>query len=118
MADGLTLPVPLTEYSQQFTGLFTCIPFKCVFEDDSIALNTIYDGGALVAVTGAALGDFVFVAPELDVADMEFYANVQAANQVQINLSNNTAGSLTTFASGAVLNGIVFSLKGPFQEIT
>ena len=118
MADGLSAAAEVTEFSAQFTDLFTVIPFVVTFEDDSIALDAIYDGGGTVAVTGASLGDIVYVAPELDIADMEMTADVTAANVVTILLSNNTGGSLTTFASGAVVNGFVLSLKGRFKEIT
>ena len=119
MADGLTAASILTEYSQQFTSLFQCIPFVFTFEDDSIVANAIYDGGANIAVTGANLGDFVFIAPELDIADMQVYAHCRASDSVTVNLSNNTGGTLTTFASGAVFNGIVFSLKPQiWAEIT
>lgn len=119
MGDGLSAATILTEYSKQFTELFTVIPFVVTFEDDSIATSEIYAGGGLVTVTGAKLGDLVFVAPELDIADLQFHAQVQAADKVEIVLTNNTGGTLTTFAAGAVINGMVWSLKpGFWSEIT
>jgi predicted LPLAT superfamily acyltransferase len=117
MADGLSSKTILEDRVTQWTDLFDCIPFKVTFEDDSIVANAVYDGGGTVAVIGASLGDFVLVAPELDIADMHFHANVTAADVVTIILSNNTGGTLTTFASGAVINGLVLSPKGRFNEI-
>ena len=118
MADGITAITVLAKRTYQWTDLFDCIPFKVTFEDDSILKDAIYVGGGTVAVVGAKLGDWVFVAPELDIADMEFHANVTAADVVTIALSNNTGGTLTTFASGAILNGLVLQPRGPFNEIT
>ena len=118
MGDGISAVTALPERTYQWTDLFDCIPFKVTFEDDSILKNAIYVGGGTVTVTGAALGDFVWIAPELDIADMDFHANVTAANTVTIALSNNTGGTLTTFSTGAILNGLVLSPRGPFREIT
>ncbi len=118
MADGLSAATILAERTYQWTDLFDCIPFKVTFEDDSILKDAIYVGGGTVAVVGAALGDWVWIAPELDPADMDFQASVTAADVVTIILSNNTGGTLTTFASGAILNGLVLSPRGPFNEIT
>ena len=118
MADGLSANTTLAERTYQWNALFDCIPFKVTFEDDSILKDAIYIGGGTVAVVGAALGDWVWIAAELDNADLEFHANVTAADVVTIVLSNNTGGTLTTFASGAVLNGLVLQPKGPFREIT
>lgn len=87
------------------------IPFEVVFEDDSIATNTVYDGGATVTATGAKLGDFVLVASEADVVDKHFQATVTAANAVTIVLSNNNGSTDTDYASGVVINGIVLSLS-------
>ena len=118
MADGLSSATILAERTYQWTDLFDCLPFKCTFEDDSIVKDIIDAGGGTIPVVGAALGDWVLIAPELDIADMEFHANVTATDVVTIILTNNTGGTLTTFASGAVLNGIVLSPRGPFNEIT
>lgn len=118
MADGVSGTSALAERTYQWSALFDCIPFKVTFEDDSILKDAVYVGGGTVAVTGAELGDFVLVAPELDNANLHFHANVTAANVVTIVLSNNTNGTLTTFSSGAVLNGLVLKPTGPFREIT
>lgn len=47
-----------------------------------------------VTVTGAALGDFAEVSCSLDAEDLEMSAQVTAANEVTISVSNLTTGSL------------------------
>ena len=111
MADGITAISAGVSGPRQFQGLFNVIPFKLTFEDDSILADGLYSGGALVAVPGAALGDFVLIASTIDNTECHFYAAVQAAGQVEVTLINETAGTVTTFATGAVLNGIVLSPK-------
>lgn len=117
MTDGLTLPkVWQSPGKIPFQRLFKAIPFKVVFEDDSIAKNTIYVGGGTVTVTGAKLGDFVFIAPEQDPVDKKFVAYVTAANTVTMMLSNNNGTTDTDFSAGAKVNGVVFSLKNEFWD--
>ncbi len=119
MGDGLSAATILTEYSKQFTELFTVIPFVASIIDASILANDIYSFGGLVTVTGAKLGDFVFLAAELDNADLQLVGQVQAADKVEIMLLNNTGGTLTTFSGATVVNGMVWSLKpGFWSEIT
>jgi hypothetical protein len=117
MADGLTSKTILRAQAMRFEDMFTVIPFKVTFEDDSIVKDAIYDGGGTVAVTGAALGDYCFVAPEVDIADMELVGHVTAADVVTVLLSNNTGGTLTTLASGTVVNGFVLAAKGRLEEL-
>ena len=119
MADGITAITVLTKGPRQFQDIFAyVIPFICTFEDDSIATDSIYSGGALVTVTGANLGDLVWVGCELDQVETEFIARVQATDKVEITLVNDTSGTVTAFATGAKLNGIVLGWGGPFNEIT
>jgi hypothetical protein len=110
MADGVTAIKVGARGPRQFQALFSeAIPFNVTFEDDSILDGDEYVND--VTVPGAQLGDFVFVAPELDTADLAWYAAVTAANTVTIQLSNMTGGTLTTFATGAKLNGLVLRLS-------
>ncbi len=119
MADGLSAMTTLNERTYQWNALFDCIPFKVSIIDASILKDAVYAMGATVAVVGAELGDFVLLAVELDNADLELFATVTAADAVTIVLSNNTGGTLTTFATTArVVNGLVLKPKGPFREIT
>ena len=115
MADGLTLKkIWQAPGKIPFQRLFKAIPFKVVFEDDSIAKDTIYVGGGTITVTGAKLGDFVFIAPEKDPVDKKLVAYVTAANTVTMMMSNNNASTDTDFSAGVKCNGIVFSLKNEF----
>ncbi len=119
MADGLSAASELPERTYQWGGLFDCIPFKVSIIDASIAKDLVYDMAAAVTVVGAELGDFVLVAAELDNANLELFGTVSATDKVTIHLSNNTGGTLTTFATTArVVNGLVLKPKGPFKEIT
>lgn len=105
MADGITLTGAATEGARQFQGLFTAIPFKTTFEDDSILDGDEFTGD--VTVTGAALGDFVLLAPKTDPADLQYNAYVTAADTVTVQVSNMTGGTITAMASGFVMNGVV-----------
>lgn len=52
-----------------------------------------------VTVTGAALGDFVLIAPPYDLQDMLLTAYVQATNTVEVRLQNESGGAIN-LASG------------------
>jgi hypothetical protein len=54
---------------------------------------------AEVTVPGAALGDFVLVSLEVDVADLTLDAQVTAANTVTITVNNNTGGAINLAAA-------------------
>lgn len=118
MADGITAVSVLNAGPQQFQGLFDVIPFVLTFEDDSILDGDTYSGGGTVSVPGAKLGDFVLIGCELDTVECNFFANVTAADTVEVTLQNTTGGTVTAFATGAKLNGCVLSLKGAFAELT
>lgn len=111
MADGITAVSAGVKGPRQFQGLFDIIPFKLTFEDDSILDGDNYSGGATVSVPGAALGDFVLVSVALDAVECQFYANVTAADTVEVTLQNTTGGTVTAFATGAVINGLVLKPK-------
>jgi len=116
MADGISSIKVVTKGPRQFQDVYECIPFSLIFEDASIL--TLAGYFVTAAVPGAALGDIVLIAPELDPADMFFVANVTAANVITVGLFNTTGGTLTTFSSGATLNGMVLKPKGPYNAIT
>lgn len=52
-----------------------------------------------VTVTGAAIGDYVAVAPGVDVQEMLVSATVTAANTVEIRLQNETTGTIDLASS-------------------
>ena len=111
MADGITAVSAGVKGPKQFQGLFDIIPFKLTFEDDSILDGDNYSGGGTVSVPGAALGDFVLVSCATDTVEMQFYANVIAADTVEVTLQNTTGGTVTAFATGVSVNGIVLKPK-------
>ena len=96
---------------RQFQDLFgSVIPFKFTATEASIASGAVSAGD--ITVTGAALGDFVMVAPKSDIADLVVDAQVTAANTVTITLANNTGGAVTALSGGFVFNGVVLT-AGP-----
>ena len=107
IGDSLTLP-------RQFQGVFEVLPFQLTFEDDSILDGDEFTVDA--TVTGVALGDFVHVAPQTDLADLDLVAYVTAADTITVQLKNMTGGTLTTFASGIVLNGYVLRIKAAILD--
>lgn len=112
MADGLTAAKVGTKQAQQFQRVFSeVIPFSVVFEDDSILDGDNYSGAGLVDVVGAELGDLVLVAPVADAVETQFYGNVQAAGKVEITLQNTTGGTVTAFASGVTVRGVVLKFN-------
>lgn len=117
-ADGLhTELIWQTSGKIPFQRMFKAIPFVVTFEDDSIALNAVYDGGGTVAVVGAKLGDFVHIGAELDIDDLHLFATVTAADTVTIINSNNGATDPETqLLTGVKINGIVLSLKNEFWD--
>lgn len=63
-----------------------------VWNPTSIAVNGAQS--TTISVTGAAVGDFVIVAPGIDVQEMTFSGSVSATDTVEIVLSNNTVGAI------------------------
>lgn len=91
--------------SRQFQGLFSIIPFTFSFEEDSIAagLSSQKD----IAVVGARLGDFVLIAPTIDLVGMVFTAFVQSDDTVTVIVTDLTVGTNTTLATIATHNGLI-----------
>jgi len=81
----------------QFQALFEVIgvgKFNVAnFTSAAVGSGTFAGSGALT-VPGAALGDFVMVAPSIDPTDGVFAGHVTGTNTVEITLLNNTAGAL------------------------
>ena len=95
----------------QFQGVFAgAIPFTFTATEASIASGATSAGD--VTVTGAALGDFVLVASESDIADLVVTAQVTAANTVTITMINGTGGAVTAMSGGFKFNGVVLQ-AGP-----
>ena len=94
--------------SQQFQNVFKeVIPFSFTLTEASIATGAAGLSAGNITVTGAALGDFVLFAPEIDVVDLIVSGTVTAANTVTITLANLTGGAVTALSGGATVNGVV-----------
>lgn len=68
-----------------------------------------------VTVTGAALGDFVLVAPKVDVVDVTVTAFVTAANVVTIRVQNESAAGVNLASS--TWNILVLRPAAAAQEV-
>ena len=85
----------------QFTSLFNCAVFSFTLEADTMPA----DGGggetqevALeLTVPGAALGDFIYIAPAVDVVGTSIVAYVTAANTITLQIENLTGADSTAF---------------------
>lgn len=66
---------------------------------DPASLNDGAGETKSLTATGAALGDFVLVAPPYDMQDFVFSGYVQAANTVEIRIQNESAATVN-LASG------------------
>jgi len=95
---------------RQFQGTFDIIPFTFNIEEDSVGAED--SSQADITVTGAALGDFVFVALGVDAVSLQAYAFVASANTVTIGIQNlETADANTTLATVSKGNGFVLKPK-------
>ena len=104
--------------NKSFRSMFDILPFQFQFEIDTALSDASGTGAAMeVAVQftlpGVALGDFVFVTPRIDPADLSFVAYATAANTITVQIENLTGADLATFAlnGGQVFSGFVLRLK-------
>ena len=94
------------EGPRQFQGLFSVIPFTFSFEEDSIGAED--SSSKDITVAGAALGDFVLIAPSIDLISVHMFGWVQSANTVTVMVQNlETADANTTLATIATHNGLI-----------
>ena len=100
----------------QFTSLFDVAVFDFTLEADTMPSDggggetqeVVFD----IAVPGVALGDFVFIAPALDVVDTSFVAYVSAANVITLQIQNLTGADSTAFDTAtAGYIGLVLRFK-------
>jgi len=92
--------------ARQFQGLFSVIPFTFSFEEDSIGAGD--SSSKDMTITGAALGDFVLIAPSIDLVDVHMWGWVASANTVTIMAQNlESADASTTLATIATHNGLL-----------
>lgn len=94
---------------RQFQGLFDVIPFKVTLEDDSLPAGASV---ADITVTGAALGDFVFIAPPIDAVETLLFGFVQSANTVTVVIrSLQEVDASTVWATPVECKGFVLKPK-------
>ena len=93
------------ENPRQFQDLFTVIPFTFTFDEDSIGSGAASAGD--ITVTGAALGDFVLIAPTIDLVDIMFVGFVQSANTVTLIVQDAGLGTNTVLAGNETFNGLI-----------
>ena len=120
MGDAVTL-VKLDGYNElsakKFRALCTIAPFQFTYINASVPADaggtgTTHEEETTIALVGVAFGDFVFVSPKLDVADLSFVAYVTAADEVTLQARNLTGADLTTFqTAGAEFNGFVLRIR-------
>jgi hypothetical protein len=85
------------EYGATFRSLFDVIIGTATVDPGSILDGDETAGD--VTVTGAAIGDFVLVAPGVDPTDLTITATVTAADTVTWVVANNTGGTLDLASS-------------------
>lgn len=92
--------------SKQFQGLFQIIAFTFSFDEDSIA--NLSTSTADLAVIGAALGDFVMIAPSIDLVSINVFGQVRAADSVTIWAQNlEEVDANTTLSGNTSFNGLI-----------
>jgi len=121
MADAVTL-VRLEQGAElrtrKFRSLCSVVPFQFTYIEgsavgDASGTGATHEGPVVdITITGLALGDFVFISPKLDVADLSFVAYVTAADTLSVQVRNLTGGDLTTFqTAGAEFNGFAIRIR-------
>lgn len=110
-----TLPAEGVKGPKQFQGLFDVIPFKVTLEDDTVAASLASQVD--VAVAGAELGDFVFIAAPVDLSAGVLSAAVLSAGNVTVTFQNNDdAAANTTLATAVECKGVILKPKANVYE--
>lgn len=96
--------------ARQFQGLFDCIPFSVALTDATLPAQT--SSQVDLTVTGAALGDFVILAAEVDLAGGVLSGAVTAANTVTVTLFNTEGtDAITVLSAGPTVNGLILKAR-------
>ncbi|KKL59010.1 hypothetical protein LCGC14_2219610 [marine sediment metagenome] len=114
-ADAAAVVLSAREAPRQFQDLFVCIPFTFTFDENSIGSGAASAGD--ITVTGAALGDFVLIAPRFDVIDIALSGFVQAADTVTILAQELGLGANTTLNANATYNGLVLQPRAAWAVV-
>ena len=106
--DASALVLSVSRNPAQFQSLFNVIQFTFTFDDNSIANanSTVAD----LAVIGAAVGDFVLIAPSIDLVSVTATGWVRAADSVTVCFQNlEEVDANTTLNGNATYNGLILS---------
>ena len=104
-ADAAVIATTTSIGPRQFQALFTVIPFTFTFDENSLGSGAASAGD--IVVTGAALGDFVLIAPTFDIIDIVLSGFVRAADSVTIIAEEVGLGTNTTLNGNATYNGLI-----------
>jgi len=100
---------------RQFQGLFDVIPFKTVLTDTTMTASKAAE--VSFTVTGAELGDFVFVASAASLEGGLLSAYVVSANTVGVVIYNpEGTDAITPFVGGIAVKGFVLKPKANVYE--
>lgn len=103
--------------TKKFRALCEVVPFRFTYINASATADASGTGATHEEVTeidigGLKIGDFIFLAPVLDVADLSFVAYVTADDKLTVQVRNLTGGDLTTFqTAGAVINAFALRIR-------
>ncbi len=100
---------------RQFQDLFEVIAFTFSFEEDSIANLT--SSSKDITVTGARLGDFLLIAPSIDLVSVSMFGWVRADDSVTIMVQNlEEVDANTTLATIATHNGLILKPRTAWSQ--
>jgi predicted membrane-bound dolichyl-phosphate-mannose-protein mannosyltransferase len=102
-----------TKAPRQYQGIFDTILVKATVNPGTVASGAEVAG--TVTATGAALGDFVRVAPGVDVVDVHVNAFVTAADTITWTVDNQTGDHVDLASS--TWSFLVECLKGPWSSL-
>ena len=112
-ASAVVLSSPVAP--RQFQDLFTVIPFTFTFDENSIGSGAASAGD--ITVVGAALGDFVLIAPTIDLVDIVISAFVQSADTVTIIAEEVGLGANTKLAGNETFNGLLLKPRAAWAVV-
>jgi hypothetical protein len=98
-------------YRRNFLGLFDAV-IEARQTLDPVTLDDGETQAIDVTVTGAAVGDFVLIAPGVDVDGIVVSATIKSANTVEIVLQNETTAEKNLASS--TWNLLVLKVRGRF----
>lgn len=101
---------------QRFRTLFDIKPFTFTFDiatalADAAGTGATHEVALNGTIPGLALGDLIFVAPTIDVADLGLVAHVTAVDTLTVQVKNLTGGDLTTLNASPRINAFALRVR-------